>query len=120
MAPDTFDFSSIAIASTGAAIVSYAWNFGDGSNGTGVTSSHRFTVSGAYPVVLTLTDSKSAVATATKSVTAAATTATPPPLSPPARLPMVGPSNRPDIFELEMVDENTIWAVAGRGKIAVP
>src|SRR5437667_2301407 len=113
MAPDTFDFGSSATASTGVSIVSYAWDFGDGGTGTGSTSSHRFTLSGTYPVTLTVTDSKSAVATATKSVTAAAPTVTP-------GLPMVGSSNRPDIFELEMVDEATIEAAVGPGNIAQP
>lgn len=39
------------------AIVSYAWNFGDGSSGAGVSPSHQFTAPGTYTVTLTVTDS---------------------------------------------------------------
>lgn len=38
-------------------IVSYDWNFGDGETGTGMTTSHPYTVPGTYIVVLTVTDS---------------------------------------------------------------
>ena len=38
-------------------IVSYAWNFGDGETGTGITTSHEYTDAGTYIVVLTVTDS---------------------------------------------------------------
>ncbi len=70
--PDTFDFSSVVSPSPGATIVAYAWNFGDGSTGTGATTARRYTTSGTFPVVLTVTDSKNSVATASKLVTAAA------------------------------------------------
>jgi len=93
--PDTFDFSSIAIASTGAAISGYVWNFGDGATLTGSTASHTFTASGTFPVVLTVTDSMGAVATATKSVTATVTAAspTPTPTPPPVPAPAPAPSS---------------------------
>jgi hypothetical protein len=81
IAADTFDFSSIISASVGVAIVSYAWSFGDGSTASAATASHQYTVSGTYPVVLTVLDSKGALATATRSVTAAV--AAPPPRVPP-------------------------------------
>ena len=39
-------------------IVSYAWDFGDGSSGgTGITTNHTYTVVGTYTVILTITDS---------------------------------------------------------------
>jgi len=70
MAPDTFDFSSIATPSNGAQIVSYAWDFGDGSSATGATASHQFTLSGTYEVVLTVADSSNVATKATKTITA--------------------------------------------------
>ncbi len=67
---DTYDFTGIATASGGATIASYAWNFGDGSTASGSATSHRYSVSGTFPVVLTVLDSKGVSGTATKSVTA--------------------------------------------------
>jgi PKD repeat protein len=71
LALDTFDFNAIATPSNGAQIVAYAWDFGDGGSATGATPSHQFTLSGSYPVVLTVTDSSNVAAKATKTVTAA-------------------------------------------------
>lgn len=45
------------------AIIAYKWDFGDGSNGTGVTTSHVYTVAGVYTVTLTVTDVSGKVAT---------------------------------------------------------
>src|SRR3989344_5427306 len=50
-------------------IVSYAWDFGDGNFGNGVTVSHSYTTDGAYTVTLTVTDNGGAVAQDTSSVT---------------------------------------------------
>jgi len=51
-------------------IVSYFWNFGDGTNTTGVTAEHSYTLEGTYAVTLTVTDNEGAKAstTATKTV----------------------------------------------------
>jgi len=38
------------------AIVSWAWNFGDGSMGTGDMTTHTYVMDGTYPVTLTVTD----------------------------------------------------------------
>nr|MDJ0959653.1 PKD domain-containing protein [Acidimicrobiia bacterium] len=37
-------------------IVSYSWNFGDGSNGSGETTSHTYDEAGDYTITLTVTD----------------------------------------------------------------
>src|SRR5262250_1346777 len=37
-------------------IASYAWTFGDGASGAGVTASHTYAAGGTYPVSLTVTD----------------------------------------------------------------
>lgn len=38
------------------AIVSYNWNFGDSTTGTGVTTTHAYTATGTYTVTLVITD----------------------------------------------------------------
>ena len=68
MLPDTFDFSAAATPSNGAQIVAYAWDFGDGGAANSPSVSHQFVLPGAYPVVLSVTDSSGAVAKATTTV----------------------------------------------------
>ncbi|MCW2527025.1 MAG: hypothetical protein JWM76_1885 [Pseudonocardiales bacterium] len=65
----TFD----ATASTDAdgSITGYAWNFGDGTTGSGAVASHAYAGTGTYSVTLTLTDNVGAVTLLTKSVSAA-------------------------------------------------
>ena len=54
------------------AIVSYAWNFGDGSTGSGVSVTHTYLVDGTYTLTLTVTDDRGLTGTDTLSVTVAA------------------------------------------------
>jgi len=41
----------------GAPITSYQWNFGDGSAGSGIATTHAYAANGSYTVTLTVTDS---------------------------------------------------------------
>lgn len=50
-------------------IVSYHWDFGDGSTGTGVTTTHTYLAAGTYTVILTVTDNGGLTASDTAIVT---------------------------------------------------
>jgi PKD repeat protein len=67
----TFDASGSS--DTGGTITSYAWDFGDGSTGTGVTSSHTFGSAGPQSVTLTVTDSAAKTAKMSHTVTVSGT-----------------------------------------------
>ncbi len=50
-------------------IASYAWNFGDGTTGSGATATHAYGAAGTYPITLTVTDNRGGTSTTTRSVT---------------------------------------------------
>ena len=56
--------ASASTASNG----SYAWDFGDGSNGTGVTTTHPYPRAGNFTVTLTVTSDNGAASTASRTV----------------------------------------------------
>ncbi len=49
-------------------IVSYAWNFGDDSTGTGATVTHIYSAAGTYTATLTVTDNSGATGSDTATV----------------------------------------------------
>jgi hypothetical protein len=49
-------------------IVSYAWNFGDGTLGSGISTSHTYTTPGNYTARLTVTDNLGASGSATTTI----------------------------------------------------
>lgn len=55
-APMTISFSGTNSTDSDGNIVSYSWNFGDGSTATGATVSKSFSAAGTYSVVLTVVD----------------------------------------------------------------
>ncbi len=64
----TFDGSNSYDPDLDGSIVSYEWNFGDGSSGTGAAPMHSYTGAGTYNVILTVTDDKGAIDTDTTTV----------------------------------------------------
>jgi PKD repeat protein len=67
--PAQFDGSASTSSRT---IVSYAWTFGDGTTGSGVTVSHTYSLTlmaGPYTVTLTITDSANQSASTSRQIT---------------------------------------------------
>ena len=65
---EVFFDASASTAAEGRRIVSHAWNFGDGSTGTGVTTSHVYESASTYTVVLNATDNAGSVGTVSTTV----------------------------------------------------
>lgn len=61
-------FNASASYDSDGSIVNYAWNFGDGSTGSGVTVNRTFAAAGTYNVTLTVTDNEGATGSQAKSV----------------------------------------------------
>ena len=53
-------------------VASYAWDFGDGANGTGASPNHTYASAGSYDVVLTVTDNEGGTGAVTHTVVAVA------------------------------------------------
>jgi PKD repeat protein len=61
-APLTVNFDASASTDPDGTISSYAWNFGDGTIGTGETTAHTYTSTGSFTPTLTVTDNDGASA----------------------------------------------------------
>ena len=69
-ATDTVFFNATqSTAGAGHRIVSYRWSWGDGTTGSGATTSHKYATAGTYVVVLTVTDEVGQISTVTVEVT---------------------------------------------------
>jgi len=65
----TVTFNGSGSYDTDGSIVSYDWDFGDGSTGTGEITTHAYSTEGTYTVTLTVTDNDSATGNDTAVVT---------------------------------------------------
>lgn len=71
----TFTATVTDPSKSGMAVASYAWDFGDGSTGSGQTVTHTFRSTGTNIVTLTITDNLGHIASVTHPVTIGAATA---------------------------------------------
>jgi PKD repeat protein len=65
-------FDGSLSADPGGSVVSYAWAFGDGTTGSGISPSHQYASAGTYQVSLTVTDNGGATDVVTHPVTVSA------------------------------------------------
>ncbi len=68
----TAKFDASATTDTDGTVSTYAWNFGDGTTGTGKLPSHTYTTAGTKTVTLTVTDNAGAKHSTSKTVTVVA------------------------------------------------
>jgi len=73
-APLSVTFDASGSTATSSTLVSYNWDFGDGSQGTGKTATHTFTIAGTYNTELRVTDSLGLTDTETTPVIVTAAT----------------------------------------------
>ncbi|MCB0851249.1 MAG: PKD domain-containing protein, partial [Bacteroidetes bacterium] len=66
--PLEFNFDATSSYDPDGIITSYAWDFGDGNTGTGVSVMHTYATTGTYNVSLTITDDSMATDIATESI----------------------------------------------------
>ncbi|RCV65892.1 bacillopeptidase F [Methanophagales archaeon] len=52
----TFDATASWTFDPNAAIITYGWDFGDGTNGTGMSVNHTYALPGEYMMCLEVTD----------------------------------------------------------------
>lgn len=71
-APVTVSFSGAGSSDPDGTIASYAWDFGDGTTGSGMSASKTYSAAGTYTATLTVSDNRGGTASATRSITVSA------------------------------------------------
>ena len=64
----TCSFDSAGSSDSDGALAGYAWDFGDGTSGSGGGPSHTYASAGSYTVQLTVTDDDGATGSASRNV----------------------------------------------------
>ena len=104
-----WSFDATGSSDPDGSITSYAWNFGDGTSGSGATADHTFLVAGTYTVALTVTDDRGGSHTVSQPVTATA----------PANYPFVSDTfDRSVSSGLGSADIGGPWTVTSGGSSA--
>lgn len=67
--PLSASFDGSLSSDSDGSIVSYAWEFGDGATGTGITANHVYTASGTYLIKLSIIDNDGSPRSKTKQIT---------------------------------------------------
>ena len=88
-APLTVGFDAAASTDPDGTSLSYYWDYGDTTSGSGLTASHTYTIANTYTVMLTVTDIDGSTDTATSTVTVSAPTV--PPVDQPPTASIVNP-----------------------------
>ncbi|HEX2307266.1 MAG TPA: PKD domain-containing protein [Jatrophihabitantaceae bacterium] len=73
----TCDFDGTNSSDPDGSIASYAWDFGDGTTGTGATPTHHYNQAGTYTVSLVVTDNRGGQSTPSTTTVTAVQSATP-------------------------------------------
>ncbi len=69
VAPKNISFDASGSTSSDGSALTYSWDFGDGSTGTGITTSHEYTTAGTFTVTLTAANAAGISDTATLAIT---------------------------------------------------
>jgi hypothetical protein len=112
-AGDTVRFDASLSTDPDGRITQYAWDFGDGNTGTGVTTTHAYARDGVFTVTLTVTDDHGATGQAVKTIPVGVPTTSPPTPAPPPPTP----GGKPAIIEIihyktaDATNLNGQWAI---------
>jgi len=80
---ETVSFDASSSYDANGTVTNYAWSFGDGADGSGITTTHTYDKPGTYTVVLTVSDRTGKTATCTNQVIVSTPTSTPQPTTMP-------------------------------------